>query len=175
MVLSVDRKPRRSEKLLRAVMIVCSVLFLLFGILFSTGFMLPCFLMAGAYYVYSAASRREWEYTLEDGRLVIERVSDRGRTVLHEIDMADIEIVSDPSDPAVARFRRGGAEKVPKFDYTSYRENVPYYTVIARENGQRIKLLLDLTAEALSLIRLEMRKGRARRPDPDSENGGFLV
>ena len=112
----------------------------------------------GTVLLFTAAVHRSWEYTLDEGCLVIERVSDRGRRVLHRLGMGDIEIVAKPDDPAVARFRRGGGEKVPKYDYTSYRENVPYYTVIAREDGRRIKLLLDLTPEAVALIRTEMKR-----------------
>ena len=138
-------------------MILLGVLFLLFGILFSTAFMLPCFLMAVSYYVYKAAAKREWEYTLEDDRLTVERVSERGRQVLHEIRFRDIEILAAPDDSAVARYRKGGAERLRPFDYTSYREGVPYYTVIATENGQRIKLLLDLTPESIFLIRQKNR------------------
>ena len=153
MVISVKRKERRSEKALRVIMIVLAVLFLLQGIVFSRGFMLPCMLMTGAYFWYSHASRREYEYTIGDGRMQIEQVSNTGRTVLHEINLADMEALAAPDDPCVARYKKGGQEKVPKFDYTSYEENRPYYTMITKEDGQKIKLLLDLTPEAISFIR----------------------
>ena len=45
-VISVSRKQRPPEVLLRRLMAVLAVVFLLQGILFSTGFMLPCFCMA---------------------------------------------------------------------------------------------------------------------------------
>ena len=153
MVIAVKRKEKRSEKALRGIMIFLAVLFLLQGIIFSRGFMLPCLLMTGAYFWYSHASRREYEYTLEDGHMQIERVSSSGRTVLHEINLADMEVLAAPDDPCVARYKKGGAEKVPKYDYTSYEDNRPYYTMIVKESGQKIKLLLDLTPEAISLIR----------------------
>lgn len=156
-VYAVKRKGRRSEKLLRAVMIFFSVIFLLQGILLSRGFLLPCFLTAMAYFWYSGATKREWEYTLNEDSLRIERVSDRGRELLDEIPLCDIEILALPDDPAVAKYRKGGSEKIKKFDYTSYEENVPYYTMIAREDGERIKLLLDLTPDALALIRRKRR------------------
>ena len=59
MVISVKRKGRPSEKALRGIMIGLAVLFLLQGIILSTGFMLPCLLTTGAYFWYSWASRRE--------------------------------------------------------------------------------------------------------------------
>lgn len=152
-VLSVKRKGRGSEKALRGLMIGLAVLFLLGGILLTRGLMLPCLLMTGAYFWYSWASRREYEYTIEDGRMRIERVSDRGRTVLHDFSLADTEALARPDDPSVASYKKGGREKIPKYDYTSYNENTPYYTMIVKEDGQKIKLLLDLNREAISLIR----------------------
>ena len=102
MVISVKRKGRRSEKLLRGLMIFLAVLFLLQGILFSTGFMLPCLLTTGAYFWYSHASRREYEYTIEDGRMLIERVASTGRTAVLKaalldrmIPLAELEIPAE--------------------------------------------------------------------------------
>ena len=43
--------------------------------------------------------------------------------------------------------------KVVKEDYTSYREDVPYYTMIVRDEPKPLKLLLDLTPEAIRMIR----------------------
>jgi hypothetical protein len=153
LVYSVSRKERSSEKLLRGTMIALAVLFLIEGILFSTGFMLPCFLSAMAYFWYAHASRREWEYTMDRDSLRIERVSDRGRFVLHEIKLTDVELLCRPDDPAAAPYRKGGTVKIKKYDYTSYRDDVPYYTMIASEEGERIKLLLDLTPEAIARVR----------------------
>lgn len=153
MVIAVKRKGRPSEKALRGVMMGLAILFFLQGIIFSTSFMLPCFLMAGAYFWYSWASRREYEYTLEDGQMLIERVSDRGRAELHQFSLSDVEVLAPPDSPAVARYKKGGEEKVPKYDYTSYEDGVAFYTMIVKENGQKIKLLLDLPPEAISMIR----------------------
>ena len=149
MVISVSRKPRSSEKVFKGIMIGCAMLFLLQGILFSTGFMLPCFLMVICYYWYSRACRREYEYTLSDGVLRIERVSDAGRRLLHEIPFQQISLICRPDAPEAAPYRKGGSVRIKKVDYTSYREDVPYYTVIAEEDGTALKLLLDLNGEAV--------------------------
>ena len=151
--IGVRRKTRRSEKLIRGAMIGFAVLFLLQAIVFSRGFMLPCFCMAIAYFIYAGVSKREYEYTLEDERLFIDRVSDHGRARLHEIPFADVEVIARPDAQSVAAYRKGGSISLPKHDYTSYDEDVPYYTVIAREDGKREKLLLDLTREAIAAIR----------------------
>jgi len=156
-VIAVQRKIRPSEKLLRSAMIVLAVLFLLEGVLFSTGFMLPCLLMTGACFWYGYAIRREYEYVLEDGWMRIYRVSDRGRFLQHEFLLTDIMLLARPDDPSAAPYRRGGSEKIKKFDYTSYRNDVPYYTMIVGSGGQRIKLLLDLTQEAIACVRAANR------------------
>ena len=146
------RSPNPFQQFLRVLMIVLAALFLLGGIAFSRGLMLPCFLTALLALWYGYAVRRAYEYVLEAGKLLLYRVSDHGRHLLHEIAVQDIEIISRPDDPAVAPYRKGGERTLPKFDYTSYREDVPYYTAIVRENGQRIKLLLDLTPEAIAAL-----------------------
>ena len=152
-VIAVRRRGRTSEKILRGIMIGLAVLFLLEGIFFSRGFMLPCAMMALTYYVYRSASVSEYEYTLENDDLSIDRITDRGRRRLHEFPLSCVRVLACPDDPAVAPYRRGGSEKVRKYDYTSYREDVPYYTLIAEQGGEKAKFLLDLTPEAIEYIR----------------------
>ena len=151
-VWSVRRRERPSERVLSILMSVLAVFFLLQGILFSRAFMLPCVCMAACRFVYGAARVRDYECTLEDGKLTIARVSDRGRQRLHEIPLADFEILSLPDGEAVLPYKKGGI-RLPKYDYTSYREDVPWYTLITQENGQRIKLLCEFPPEALEMIR----------------------
>ena len=152
-VISVSRKTRPSETLLRRLMAALGVLFLLQGIIFSTAFMLPCFLMVLCWYWYGHASKREYEYTLEDRTVKIDRVSDRGRRRLYEIPADRILLLCEPDAPEAMPYKKGGSVKVKKEDYTSYREGVPYYTMIVRDEPRPLKLLLDLTPEAIRLIR----------------------
>ncbi len=156
-VIPIQRETRPTEKLLRGIMIGLAVLFLLQGILFSRGFMLPCLLTAGLSIWYGITIRREYEYILENGWMRIYRVSDRGRFLQHEFQLEDIVVLARPDDPAVAPYRKGGSERIRKFDYTSYKPDVPYYTMIVAQDGIRIKLLLDLTREAVERIRRENR------------------
>ena len=151
--IQIRREPRPSERALRVAMIALAALFLLLGILLSRGLMLPCFLMAMAYFWYSHATHREYEYILENEVLKIDRIMERGRVTLHEIPFREIQIVARPDDPAVAPYRKGGTAKALKRDYTSYAPGVPWYTVIAREDGQTLKLLLDLNDAAIQSIR----------------------
>ena len=74
LVISVTRKKRSSDIFLLRLMAVLAVLFLVQGILFSTAFMLPCFLTVLCYYWYRHASKREYEYTL--GEESLKRIND---------------------------------------------------------------------------------------------------
>ena len=57
---------------------------------------------------------------------------------------------------AVAKYKKNtGTEKLKKYDYTSYEEDVPYYTMIIKEDGHKIKLLLDLTEEMLHTMKTQ--------------------
>ncbi len=157
LVISVTRRPRSSEKFLRILMVVLAVAFLIGAVAGNRGMMLPCFLMAMAYFVYTYATRRLYEYILENGRLRIDRLMERGRVTKHEFSLQDVEVLARPKDEAVAMYRKDSGSKIKKFDYTSYDDAIPYYTMIVREDGQRIKLLLDLTDEAIDRIRRENR------------------
>ena len=153
-VISIDRKVRPSEVFLRRGMAVLAAFFLLEGIMLSSGFMLPCFLMTAGYFVYKPVSKREYEYILENRVLTIERVSDYGRNVIWEIPFSSIQLLCRPDSPEAAPYRRGGSIPVKKYDYTSYLPEIPYFTLIAKEAGkQPVKLLLDLTPEAIDKIR----------------------
>ena len=44
-----------------------------------------------------------------------------------------------------------------KVDYTSYRDDIPYWTMIAEEDGKPLKLLLDLNDDAVRMIRRRNR------------------
>ena len=152
-VISVSRKPRSSDVFLRRLMAALAVVFLAMGILLSTALMLPCFLMAVCYYWYRHASKREYEYTLDNEAIKIDRVSDLGRRELYEIPFDRITLLCRPDAPEAMPYRKGGSVKVKKEDYTSYRDDIPYWTMIAEEDGTPLKLLLDLNDEAVRMIR----------------------
>ena len=48
---------------------------------------------------------------------------------------------------------RGGGVRLPKFDYTSYEDDIPYYTMIVIEDREKKKLLLDLNQELLFALK----------------------
>ena len=158
LVISVSRKPRRSDVFLCRLMAVLAVVFLLQGILFSTAFMLPCFLTVLCYYWYRQASKREYEYTLGEESLKIERVSDHGRSLEYDIPYSIIQLVCLPDSAEALPYRKGGEIRVKKEDYTSYREDVPYYTVIVRDEPRMLKLLMDLTPEGIRILRRKNRE-----------------
>ena len=169
-VISVSRKTRTSDKLLLCTMASFGFFFLLLGILFSSAFMLPCFLMAVSYYIFSHACRREYEYTLGEQNLKIERVSDRGRCLQYEFPYSQIQLVCLPDSADAIPYKKNGSVRVKKKDYTSYREGVQYYTVIVRDEPRPLKLLMDLTPEAIRIIRRRNREAvrttdRSQQPE----------
>ena len=70
-----------------------------------------------------------------------------------EIPFDRITLLCRPDAPEAMPYRKGGSVKVKKEDYTSYREDVPYYTMIVRDEPKPLKLLLDLTPDAIRRIR----------------------
>ncbi len=78
----------------------------------------------------------------------------RYRREAHELDLRELEVVAPHWHESVGRYRiRGGTEKLRKYDYTSYDDAVPYYTMIIKEDGRKIKLLLDLSDEMLERLK----------------------
>lgn len=154
-VKQVERKQKAMSGLLRKVMIIFAVIFVLLGIIFSRGLMLPGFLMAALYLGYDIFSQRDYEYELENNQLTISVIQGkRYRKTAHVLDLKDMEVVAPNWHGAVAQYRKdGGSVKIPKYDYTSYDDNIPYYTMIILENRKKIKLLLDLDDEMLGVIK----------------------
>ena len=65
-----------------------------------------------------------------------------------------MEVTAPHWHESVAKYKKnGGTEQLKKYDYTSYDDNTPYYTMIIKEDGRKIKLLLDLTEEMLHTMK----------------------
>ncbi len=151
----VRRKTKPMTRVLKKAMAIFAAVFVIMGITISQGFMLSGFLLAGLYFVYDVASRKEYEYRLEDSRLAIDVIlGGRYRKKAHVIDLKDIEAVAPPGHQKVAKYKKnGGSVMLKKYDYTSYEPDVPYYTVIAMEGREKIKLLLDLDENMLLALK----------------------
>ncbi|MCI8666758.1 MAG: hypothetical protein HFG82_08840 [Dorea sp.] len=151
----VFRKPKPMTGFLRTVMIVFAVILLLLGITLSQGFMLPGFLLVVLYYFYNTYSQKEYEYILEENHLTIDVIfGKKHRRHAHYLDMEALEVLAPNWHEAVAKYRKeGGSIRLAKYDYTSYEEDTPYYTMIITENREKIKLLLDLSDNMLNLIK----------------------
>lgn len=151
----VVRKPKAMSGLLQKAMVIFAVLFLLLGIMISQGFMLPGFLLVLLYFFYSVLSQREYEYVLEGQTLTIEVIlGKRYRRTAHVLELNTMETTAPNRHDAVARYRKdAGGVSLPKYDYTSYEKDTPYYTMIIMENKQKIKLLLDLSDEMLQALK----------------------
>ena len=153
----VSRKKTHMSGALRKVMVIFAALFVLMGITISQAFMLPGFLLALLYFVYDIFSQRDYEYTMENGELTIDVIyGKKYRKTAHVLKLEDMEVTAPHWHEKVSKYKKNtGTEKLKKYDYTSYEDDVPYYTMIIKEDGQKIKLLLDLTEEMLHTIKTQ--------------------
>ncbi len=151
----VSRVKRPSTRFLQILMAVMAALFLFAGIAFDRGMMLPCFLMALLYFVFEFFSRKSYTYILSGDEMVIDVVyGGRFRRELHRLDMGDLLILAPHDHPAVDSYRKGASEgHLKKYDYTSYDDSIPYYTMIMSSGGTKVKFLLDLSEEMVGHIR----------------------
>ena len=153
----ISRKKKSMSGVLRKVMVLFAVIFVILGITISQSFMLAGFLLAALYFVYDIFSQRDYEYILENGQLTIDVIyGKKYRKTAHVLELKELEVVAPHWHESVAKYKKnGGTEQLKKYDYTSYEEDVPYYTMIIREDGRKIKLLLDLTEEMLHTMKTQ--------------------
>ena len=155
LIQQVKRKQKKMTGGLRKLMVVFGVFFVLLGIMISQAFMLAGFLLVALYFVFDVLSRKEYEYILDGKTLTIDVIyGKRYRKTAHIIDMTEMEVTAPNRHEAVAKYRKdGGGVQLPKFDYTSYEDDIPYYTMIVIEDREKKKLLLDLNQELLLALK----------------------
>ena len=155
LIQQVKRKQKKMTGVLRKLMVVFGVFFVLLGIMISQAFMLAGFLLVALYFVFDVLSRKEYEYILDGKTLTIDVIyGKRYRKTAHIIDMTEMEVTARNRHEAVAKYRKdGGGVRLPKFDYTSYEDDIPYYTMIVIEDREKKKLLLDLNQELLFALK----------------------
>lgn len=151
----VTRKKKPGAGVLKVLMVVFGVIFILMGIVFSRGFMLPGFLLICLYFLFDLFSQKEYEYIMEGNQFSIDVImGKRHRKQAHELDLNKLEVVAPNWHEKVAKYRiKGGTERLPKYDYTSYDDDIPYYTMIIGEGREKIKILLDLNEEMLRAMK----------------------
>ena len=135
----VSRKKKSMSGVLRKVMILAG------------------FLLAALYFVFDIFSQKDYEYTLENDTLSIDVIyGKKYRKTAHVLELKNMEVTAPHWHESVAKYKKnGGTEQLKKFDYTSYDDNIPYYTMIIKEDGRKIKLLLDLTEEMLHTMKTQ--------------------
>ena len=155
LIQQVKRKQKKMTGVLRKLMVVFGVFFVLLGIMISQAFMLAGFLLVALYFVFDVLSRKEYEYILDGKTLTIDVIyGKRYRKTAHIIDMTEMEVTAPNRHEAVAKYRKdGGGVRLPKFDYTSYEDDILYYTMIVIEDREKKKLLLDLNQELLFALK----------------------
>lgn len=154
----VKRRKKHFSGFMKILIVVMAVICFLLGVTITTGFLFPCFLLAGLYYWYTMNIDREYEYTASGDILQIDVIKGGvRRSCEHQIPFVDIEVIAPHAHSSVARYRiKGGSERLKKYDYTSYDDSVPYFTVIARKDGRKIKILMDLDDAMLRVLKTRM-------------------
>ncbi|MCD8216464.1 MAG: hypothetical protein LUD01_00190 [Clostridiales bacterium] len=155
----ITRKPKKFSKPLQRAMIVFTVIFVLCGIIFENGYFMPALLMAGLYFLYTGFTCSGFEYTFEEENFTVETIYGKSRSRESQVlYYKNLEVIAPPDHETVLKYKKkGGTEKIKKYDYTSYQDNVPYYTVIIKtgeKEGSKIKLLMDLDEEILRMLKL---------------------
>ena len=137
----VSRKKKHMSGALRKVMVIFAAIFVL----------------ALLYFAYDIFSQRDYEYTMENGQLTIDVIyGKKYRKTAHVLKLEEMEVTAPHYHEKVAKYKKNtGTEKLKKYDYTSYEDDVPYYTMIIQEDGRKIKLLLDLTEEMLHTMKTQ--------------------
>ena len=155
MVKQVHKRIKTSTKVLKNVMIVLCVLLVLMGIIFDRGMLFLALLTAGMSFLYDTYAVKDYEYVMEGNQFTISVIqAKRHRREVHVLNLKDMEVLAPNWHDAVAKYRKnGGTEILPKFDYTSYEPEIPYYTMIIMENRKKIKLLLDLEDDMIAAIK----------------------
>ena len=130
----VSRKKKSMSGILRKVMIIFAVFFVILGITISQSFMLAGFLLAALYFVYDVFSQKDYEYTLESDTLTIDVIyGKKYRKTAHVLELKNMEVTAPHWHESVAKYKKN--------------------TMIVKEDGNKIKLLLDLTDEMLHTIK----------------------
>lgn len=155
MTKQVSRKQRRSMKIFNVLLVTMSILFILLGIIFDRGMLFLSVLAVLVYWVNSFQALRDYEYHLENGILTVDVIKGkRRRKREQELDLRSLEVIAPNWHDAVAKYRKnGGTEKLKKFDYTSYEDDIPYYTVIIHDGKKKIKILMDFDDEWMRALK----------------------
>ena len=92
---------------------------------------------------------------MENGQFEIDVIyGKKYRKTAHILELSNLETVAPHWHESVARYKKnGGTEKLKKYDYTSYEDDIPYYTMIVIEDREKKKLLLDLNQELLFALK----------------------
>ena len=103
----VKRKSKRFAKPLSVTMVILAVVLVILAIMFDTGLMMPAFLFAALYYVFSINADTEYEYTMENGVMTIDVIrGKRRRKTVHTLDIKDVEVIAPNWHEAVEKYRK---------------------------------------------------------------------
>lgn len=151
----VSRKSKPMSKFYTRLLLFLSVMFILMGIALDRGMLLLSMLSVLLYWYSSYESSTDYEYHLSGRIFAVDVIKGKQRRKrVQEPDLDQLEVIAPNWHDAVGKYRKkGGTVKLKKYDYTSYDDDIPFYTMIISDEGKKIKLLLDLDEEWLRAIK----------------------
>lgn len=151
----VSRKSKPMAKFYTRLLLVLSILFVLMGIVLDRGMLLLSMLSVLLYWYSSYESSTDYEYHLEGTQFTVDVIKGKMRRKrVQELDLENLEVIAPNWHDAVGKYRKkGGTVRLKKYDYTSYEDDIPFYTMIIQDEGRKIKLLLDLDDEWLRMLK----------------------
>lgn len=94
----------------------------------------------------------DYEYIFCDGQLDFDRINGGARRKhILRVDLEETEIVAPKNSHALDEYRRNG-EGIVK-DFTSGRDTGKVYVIIARQNGQLIKVMFEPSEKMISCMK----------------------
>jgi len=147
----VSRATKRFSKAFTRILLAMSILFIFMGIILDRGMLFLSMLSVLLYWYSSYESIKDYEYHMEGNKLTVDVIKGKQRRKrMHELDLSEMEVLAPNWHEAVSKYRKnGGTEQIKKYDYTSYDDAIPFYTMIIYSERTKIKILLNLDEEWL--------------------------
>lgn len=147
----VKKKDTPATIMLRIFMIVAAVLLFFMAFINTWMMLLAAALICLDIFVIPLL-KVDYEYIFCDGQLDFDRINGGARRKhILRVDMEEMEIVAPKNSHALDEFRSNGQGMVKNF--TSGRSDGKVYVIVARQNGNLIKVLFEPSEKMVSCMK----------------------